>query len=111
MNVVQPSVVALSSGSIAIPMNRPICAYYSGSGKKGSGKLVVLGSARMFTDPYIEREKNGALQEMIFDFFDSNDTTERDIRSDDVDVSLTVEKRKRKKQQKRRKVIHLRSTT
>lgn len=85
LNVVQPSVVALSSGSIAIPMNRPICAYYSG--KNGSGKLVVLGSARMFTDPYIEREKNSALQEMIFDFFDSNDTAEKDFQSDDVDVS------------------------
>ncbi|XP_043682485.1 intraflagellar transport protein 52 homolog isoform X2 [Vespula pensylvanica] len=84
LNVVQPSVVALSSGSIAIPMNRPICAYYSG--KNGSGKLVVLGSARMFTDPYIEREKNSALQEMIFDFFDSNDTAEKDFQSDDVDV-------------------------
>ncbi|XP_035727489.1 intraflagellar transport protein 52 homolog [Vespa mandarinia] len=84
LNVVQPSVVALSSGSIAIPMNRPICAYYSG--KNGSGKLVVLGSARMFTDPYIERERNSALQDMIFDFFDSNDTTERDLRQpDDVD--------------------------
>ncbi|KAL2713503.1 intraflagellar transport protein 52 [Vespula squamosa] len=83
LNVVQPSMVALSSGSIAIPMNRPICAYYSG--KNGSGKLVVLGSARMFTDPYIEREKNSALQEMIFDFFDSNDTTEKDFHSDDVD--------------------------
>ncbi|XP_043488760.1 intraflagellar transport protein 52 homolog [Polistes fuscatus] len=83
LNVVRPSMVALSSGSIAIPMNRPICAYYSG--KNESGKLVVLGSARMFTDAYIEKEKNSALQEMIFDFFDSNDTTEKDFQPDDVD--------------------------
>lgn len=40
LNVAQPSAVALSSGSIAIPTNRPICAYYGG---KEGGKLVVLG--------------------------------------------------------------------
>lgn len=86
LNVVQPSVVALSSGSIAIPMNRPICAYHCV--KNGGGKLVVLGSSRMLTDAYIEKENNDALREMIFDFFELKVAEVMDLHSDDMDVRL-----------------------
>lgn len=86
LNVVQPSVVALSSGSIAIPMNRPICAYHCV--KNGGGKLVALGSSRMLTDTYIEKQNNDALREMIFDFFELNVAETVDLHADDVDVSL-----------------------
>lgn len=85
LNVVQPSVVALSSGSIAIPMNRPICAYHY---VKNGGKLVVLGSSRMLTDTYIEKENNDLLREMIFDFFELNFTETTDFHTDDIEVSL-----------------------
>lgn len=85
LNVVQPSVVALSSGSIAIPMNRPICAYHC---VKNGGKLVVLGSSRMLTDTYIEKENNDSLREMIFDFFELNFTETMDFHTDDIEVSL-----------------------
>jgi len=81
LNVVQPSVIALSSGSIAIPMNRPICAYHC---LKNGGKLVVLGSSKMLTDAYIEKENNDELRDMIFDFFESNLTI--DTHADDVEV-------------------------
>ncbi|XP_024888284.1 intraflagellar transport protein 52 homolog isoform X1 [Temnothorax curvispinosus] len=83
LNVVQPSVVALSSGSIAIPMNRPICAYHCI--KHSNGKLVVLGSSRMLTDTYIEKERNDALREMIFDFFELNVTETTDLHTDDIE--------------------------
>ena len=85
MNVASPSGVALSSGSIAIPTNRPVCAYYSS--KTNSGKLVVLGSSRMFTDTYLEKEKNDSLREMIFEFFDSAGVSMNEIHHEDVDVS------------------------
>ena len=88
LNVVQPSVVALSSGSIAIPMNRPICAYHCV--KSGGGKLVVLGSSRMLADTYIEKENNDALREMIFDFFELDITGITDLHTDDVEVSLLM---------------------
>jgi len=84
LNVVQPSVVALSSGSIAIPMNRPICAYHCI--KNTNGKLIVLGSSRMLNDTYIEKENNDALREMIFDFFELSDTEMVDFLTDDVEV-------------------------
>ncbi|XP_018043997.1 PREDICTED: intraflagellar transport protein 52 homolog [Atta colombica] len=84
LNVVQPSVVALSSGSIAIPMNRPICAYHCV--KNNNGKLIVLGSSRMLTDTYIEKENNDALREMIFDFFEIKNVTEKkDLHTDDIE--------------------------
>lgn len=82
----QPSVVVLSSGSIAIPMNRPICAYHCV--KNSNGKLVVLGSSRMLTDTYIEKESNDALREIIFDFFELNVTETVDLHTDDIEVSF-----------------------
>lgn len=87
LNVVQPSIVALSSGSITIPMNRPICAYHYV--KNNGGKLVVLGSSRMLTDTYIEKENNDALREMIFDFFELDVAGTANSHTDDVDVSLS----------------------
>ncbi|CAK9825584.1 Intraflagellar transport protein 52 homolog [Anthophora retusa] len=83
LNVAQPSIVALSSGSIAIPTNRPICAYHYN--EANSGKLLVLGSSRMLTDTYIEKEKNDLLREMIFDFFESKDIVIKEFQMDDVD--------------------------
>lgn len=88
LNVVQPSIVALSTGSISIPMNRPICAYHYS--KNGGGKLIVLGSSRMLTDTYIEKENNDALREMIFDFFELNIPETENLHTDDVDVSLNT---------------------
>ncbi|KAH0539671.1 intraflagellar transport protein 52 homolog [Cotesia glomerata] len=85
LNVVQPSVVALSSGTMAIPTNRPICAYYSSP--TSSGKLVVLGSSRLLTDSYIEKEHNDALREMIFDFFKSKEQFSKEYHFDDIDYS------------------------
>ncbi|XP_050458921.1 intraflagellar transport protein 52 homolog [Cataglyphis hispanica] len=82
LNVVQPSVVVLSSGSIAIPMNRPICAYHC---VKTGGKLIVLGSSKMLTDTYIEKENNDALREMIFDFFELDITGIMDHHTDDIE--------------------------
>lgn len=89
LNVVQPSAVTLSSGAVAIPTNRPICAYYSS--KSNAGKLVVLGSSRMLTDSYIEKEKNDQFREMLFEFFDSNEVSATDgPQLDDIDVSSVM---------------------
>lgn len=84
LNVVKPSIVALSSGTITIPTNRPICAYYSS--KSTSGKLIVLGSSQILTDTYIDKEKNDQLREMIFGFFASEAIETADMQGDDADV-------------------------
>lgn len=84
LNVAQPSTVVLSSGSVTIPTNRPICAYHCN--ETIGGKLLVLGSSLMLTDAYIEKEKNDALREMIFEFFESKDIVFKESQMDDVDV-------------------------
>lgn len=84
MNVVQPSSVALSSGTLAIPTNRPICAYYLS--QNSTGKLVVLGSSKILTDSYIDKEQNDTLRDMIFEFFRSKEQITKDYHLDDVDV-------------------------
>lgn len=84
----RPSVVTLSSGSITIPTNRPICAYYSS--KQTGGKLVVLGSYKIFTDSYIDKEKNDSLREIIFGFFESNPIETSELHADDMDVSYGI---------------------
>jgi intraflagellar transport protein 52 len=86
LNVVKPSLVVASSGTITIPTNRPICAYYSS--KLTSGKLVVLGSSKILTDIYIDKEKNDTLREMIFGFFEADPIETNDIQSDDTDVNI-----------------------
>ncbi|XP_060815304.1 intraflagellar transport protein 52 homolog [Bombus pascuorum] len=83
LNVVQPSIVALSSGSLAIPTNRPISAFHYN--ERNGGKLLVLGSSRMLTDTYIEKEKNDSLRQMIFDFFESKDIVIKESQMDDID--------------------------
>ncbi|KAJ8681260.1 hypothetical protein QAD02_017047 [Eretmocerus hayati] len=83
LNVVKPSIVALSSGTITIPTNRPICAYYSS--KSTSGKLIVLGSSVILTDAYVDKEKNDALREMIFGFFESEPIETSELQGDDAD--------------------------
>lgn len=89
LNVVKPSVVALSSGTMAIPSNRPICAYYFSP--TSSGKLVVLGSSRFLTDSYIDKEHNDIMREMIFDFFQLKDNISMDnIHLDDIDVKFII---------------------
>lgn len=88
LNVAQPSIVALSSGSIAIPTNRPISAYHYN--EVNGGKLLVLGSSRMLTDTYIEKEKNDSLRQMIFDFFESKDIVIKESQMDDMDVSFHI---------------------
>lgn len=85
LNVVKPSIVALSSGSITIPTNRPICAYYSS--KSTLGKLIVLGSSKILTDAYIDKEKNDTLRELIFGFFESEPVETSEMHGDDADVS------------------------
>ncbi|XP_014215048.1 intraflagellar transport protein 52 homolog [Copidosoma floridanum] len=83
LNVVKPSIVAVSSGTITIPTNRPICAYFSS--KTTSGKLVVLGSSKVLADAYIDKEKNDQLREMIFGFFESEPVETSQMQSDDAD--------------------------
>lgn len=62
LNVMAPSVVLLTTGSVAYPFNRPIAGYYS---NESNGKIIAIGSGHMFQDKYINDESNS----MIWDYF------------------------------------------
>jgi intraflagellar transport protein 52 len=54
LQVEKPAIPILSSRKIAVPAQRPIAAV----SEYGSGRIVVLGSAEMFSDTYINKENN-----------------------------------------------------
>lgn len=55
--------------------------------QNGHGKLVVLGSAHMFHDHFIDKEENSKLQDVIFRWLTSDDVTLNTIDADDPEVS------------------------
>uniref|UniRef100_A0A8C0I3U9 Intraflagellar transport 52 n=1 Tax=Balaenoptera musculus TaxID=9771 RepID=A0A8C0I3U9_BALMU len=64
LSVMKPAVAVLSTGSVCFPLNRPILAFYHS--KSQGGKLAVLGSCHMFSDPYLDKEENSKI--MISDY-------------------------------------------
>mmetsp|Transcript_7612 Transcript_7612/g.17496 ORF Transcript_7612/g.17496 Transcript_7612/m.17496 type:complete len:440 (-) Transcript_7612:84-1403(-) len=59
LNVQKPAVPILSTGYIAYPLNRPVGACISPKGSKG--RIIVLGSTRIFDDEWLNKEENGKL--------------------------------------------------
>ncbi|KAL5106125.1 hypothetical protein TcWFU_003135 [Taenia crassiceps] len=72
LNVVKPAKVLLSTGSVAFPLNRPVCAVCEIENSNGGlGKLAVVGSIAMFTDAYINKEDNAKIFDIIISFLTS----------------------------------------
>ncbi|KAK6627799.1 hypothetical protein RUM44_010278 [Polyplax serrata] len=82
LNVVKPAIAVLSSGSVSIPLQRPVCAFY-----KKQGKLVVIGSSLMLADSYIDKEDNSDVMKVIFSFLLGNDIQLNQIDADDPDIA------------------------
>jgi len=57
LSVQKPAVPVLSSGPISYPLNRPLAA----ACEVGKGRLLVIGSVRIFDDDYLDFEMNSAL--------------------------------------------------
>ncbi|XP_074644049.1 intraflagellar transport protein 52 homolog isoform X2 [Tubulanus polymorphus] len=85
LNVIKPSIAVLSSGSVAFPLNRPVCALYTS--KQSGGKITVIGSAHMFNDQYIDKEENSKIMDVIFQCLTTNDVQLNAIDADDPEVS------------------------
>ena len=64
LNVDKPAIPLLSSGPLSHPINRPLAAIYTP--KTGKGKLLVLGSYKIFDDTFLEKEENSKLQDILF---------------------------------------------
>lgn len=82
LNVTKPAVAVLSTGSMCFPVQRPTCAFVSQSG----GRLVVLASAHVFHDNYIQKEDNFFLQEIVLHFFTTASFSLNPIDAENPDV-------------------------
>lgn len=84
VNVVKPAIPVLSSGTVSLPVNRPICAFHT---KHGQGKLAVIGSVHMFSDQYFDKEENSKLQSVIFQWLTTNEIRLNSIDAEDPEIS------------------------
>ncbi|XP_052258135.1 intraflagellar transport protein 52 homolog [Dreissena polymorpha] len=84
LSAMKPAVAVLSTGTVSFPLNRPVCAMYS---HKGSGKLVVLGSAHMFSDQYIDKEENSKILDVLLQFLTTDDIKFNVIDADAPEIS------------------------
>lgn len=54
--------------------------------QSGQGKLVVMGSAHVFSDQYLDKEENSKLQEVVFRWLTSDEISLNTIDADDPEV-------------------------
>ncbi|KAJ3114892.1 Intraflagellar transport protein 52 [Phlyctochytrium bullatum] len=85
LNVQKPGVPILSSGTMSYPLNRPIGAAYIHP--DGHGKIVVLGSAEMFSDKYLEKEENAKVFDAIIKLLTTDSIQLNAIDASDPDIS------------------------
>ncbi|TPX60757.1 hypothetical protein SpCBS45565_g07433 [Spizellomyces sp. 'palustris'] len=85
LNVQKPAIPILSSGTVSYPLNRPVGAAYINP--NGRGKLVVVASAQMFCDTYIEKEENGKLLDVLIQFCTTDKIILNSIDANEPDIS------------------------
>lgn len=71
MNVMKPSVVCFKSGFSTFPVDCPLGAVYCND--KSGGKLVAIGSGYMFSDKYLDQEKNDKFRDILLKFLSSSE--------------------------------------
>ena len=57
--------------------------------QNGRGRLLVLGSAHLFSDQYLDKEENGRLQEVLWQLMTSDDITLNAIDAEDPEVYMS----------------------
>uniref|UniRef100_A0A7S4H8T0 IFT52 GIFT domain-containing protein n=1 Tax=Guillardia theta TaxID=55529 RepID=A0A7S4H8T0_GUITH len=87
LNVQKPAIPLLSTGQESYPLNRPVLAVYDGKLLHKQGKLIVLGSDKVFNDEWLLKEENGKLLDVLMKWLvpgqeiklNSNDAEDPDI--------------------------------
>lgn len=70
LTVKAPAVTLLSSGSVSYPVNEAVLAYE----KIGQGMLIVLGSWKLLSDDYFDKEENAKLMSFILNLVGKENT-------------------------------------
>jgi len=76
----------LSSGTVSLPVNRPICAFH-GPTAESRGKLAVLGSCHMFHDSYLDKEENTKVLDVIVQWLTTQSVQLDAIDADDPTIT------------------------
>ncbi|VDL99822.1 unnamed protein product [Schistocephalus solidus] len=87
LNVAKPAIALLSTGSVAFPLNRPICAV----SEDQCGKLAVVGSLAMFTDAYITKEDNRKIFDILFSFLTTDNLKLNAIDAQDPEIDTYLQ--------------------
>ncbi|PAA79002.1 hypothetical protein BOX15_Mlig001340g7, partial [Macrostomum lignano] len=102
LNVAKPAVAVLSTGSVAFPLNRPVCAFANAAaaaasaapasssraaGSGGGGKVAVFGAAAAFSDEYIDKEDNFKLLEVLLQYLSSDSLQLNAIDAEEPEVA------------------------
>lgn len=84
--VEKPATAILSSGKIAYPMHRPVGAVWQGKGSEG--RIVVLGSAAMAEDEWLDKEDNAKVIDFCLRWLTQNSGIKlNDLDSEEPDVN------------------------
>jgi len=86
LSVNKPAVPVLSSGTVSLPVNRPVCAFYEAKSGSG-GRLVVLGSSHLLQDQYIDKEENFKVFDVLMQWLHNPDFKLNSIDAEDPEVS------------------------
>lgn len=68
---------------MSFPSCRPICALYH-----REGKIAVIGSGHVFADGYLDKEDNGKLKDIIFNFLCTDNVDISHMDADDIEVTI-----------------------
>lgn len=66
--VQKPAFPLLSSGHLAFPLNRPVCAVWSAPSRPpaaSAGRLCLIGSSYLVQDDWIEKDENSKLLDVV----------------------------------------------
>eukprot|EP00048_Salpingoeca_helianthica_P016094 m.230426 g.230426 ORF g.230426 m.230426 type:complete len:418 (-) comp18009_c0_seq1:218-1471(-) len=87
LKVTKPATALLSTGSVSLPMNQPVCAL---ANIKRKGRLMVLGSYQMFSDQYFDKEDNAKLFDVLLQLATSSTIQLNAIDAQNPDVPDNV---------------------
>jgi len=90
--VQKPAYPVLSSGPLAFPLNRPICALWQSKSTRAPGmapgRLCLLGSSYVLHDDWLDKDENGKLVDVLMRWLTAADGMTMDpIDAEEPDVS------------------------
>lgn len=86
LSVNKPAVPVLSSGTVSLPVNRPVLAFYETKNGSG-GRLAVLGSSDFLKDKFVDQEDNLKVFDVLMQWLTSESFRLNAIDADDPEVS------------------------